>query len=237
MKTRRISESQIVTIVLMALAVVLLIVGTVGGSRAALTYSETYSTELSMQDIGVVLNENDNPVENGGVLLNDLLGTDKALKAGKEYEEILTVTNNGTIDQYVRVTLYKYWQEADGKRVDLSPAYIKLVLGTDNWIVDPAASTDERTVLYYKTPLKATETTSSLLEAISVDNEILKTVSQSETKEGSYITVTNTYKYGSVEIGLKAEVDAVQVHNAEDAILSAWGATVSIADDGTLSLG
>ena len=237
MKTRRISESQIVTIILMAIAVVLLIIGTVGGSRAALTYSETYLTELSMQDIGVVLNENDNPVENGGVLLNALLGSDKTFKVGKEYEEILTVTNSGTIDQYVRVTLYKYWQDADGKRVDLSPEYIKLALGTDKWIVDPAASTPERTVLYYTVPLEATKTTSNLLEAITVDNAIIKIVSQSEAKAGSYITVTNTYKYDSVELGLKAEVDAVQVHNAEDAILSAWGATVSIADDGTLSLG
>ena len=40
-----------------------------------------------------------------------------------------------------------------------------------------------------------------------------------------------------MSLGLKAEVDAVQIHNAEDAILSAWGAKVSIADDGTLSLG
>ncbi|MBR2671626.1 MAG: hypothetical protein IKE27_05450 [Oscillospiraceae bacterium] len=237
MKTRRISESQVVTIVLMALAVILLVVGTVGGSRAALTYSETYSTELSMQDIGVVFNENDNPVENGGVLLKDLLGTDEAFKIGKEYEEVLTVKNTGSIDQYVRVTLYKYWQDDDGKRVDLSPAYIKLALGTDNWIVDPAASTAERTVLYYKLPLKQNDETSAVLTAVSVDNEVLKLVEQSKKTEGAYTTVTNTYKYDSVTLGLKAEVDVVQAHNGEDAILSAWGATVSIADDGTLSLG
>ena len=174
MKTRRISESQVVVIALMAIAVILLVIGTVGGSRAALTYSETYATELSMQDIGVVLNENTIPVENGGVLLKDLIKDDKAFKVGKEYEEILTVTNDGTIDQYVRVTLYKYWQDAEGKRVDLSPAYIKLALGTEKWIVDTAASTDERTVLYYTIPLKAEETTSSLLTAISVDSSISK---------------------------------------------------------------
>ncbi|MBR2807216.1 MAG: hypothetical protein IKE18_10645 [Oscillospiraceae bacterium] len=237
MKTRRISESQVVTIVLMALAVILLIVGTVGGSRAALTYSETYSTELSMQDIGVVLNENNNPVENGGVLLSDILGTDEAFKIGKEYEETITVENTGSIDQYVRVTLYKYWQDADGKRVDLSPSYINLVLGTDNWIVDPAASTDERTVLYYKIPLKQNEETSAVITSISVDNAVMKLVEQTKETEGAYTTVTNTYKYDSVNLGLKAEVDVVQAHNGEDAILSAWGAQVSIADDGTLSLG
>ena len=51
MKTRRISESPVVVIALMAIAVILLVIGTVGGSRAALTYSETYATELSMQDM------------------------------------------------------------------------------------------------------------------------------------------------------------------------------------------
>ena len=237
MKTRRISESQVVVIALMAIAAVLLVIGTVGGSRAALTYSETYATELSMQDIGVVLNENKNPVENGGTLLKNILGEDKAFKVGKEYEEILTVTNDGTIDQYVRVTLYKYWQDAEGKRVDLSPAYIKLALGTENWIVDTAASTDERTVLYYRLPLAQNETTSAVLTAVSVDNELIKLVKQTMTTEGKYTTVTNTYKYDSVSLGLKAEVDAVQAHNGEDAIMSAWGARVSIADDGTLSLG
>ena len=237
MKTRRISESQVVVIALMAIAAVLLVIGTVGGSRAALTYSETYATELSMQDIGVVLNENTIPVENGGALLKNLLKDDKAFKVGKEYEEILTVTNDGTIDQYVRVTLYKYWQDAEGKRVDLSPAYIKLALGTENWIVDTAASTDERTVLYYRLPLAQNETTSAVLTAVSVDNELIKLVKQTKTTEGKYTTVTNTYKYDSVSLGLKAEVDAVQIHNAEDDILSAWGTKVKIADDGTLTLG
>ena len=149
----------------------------------------------------------------------------------------MTVENTGSIDQYVRVTLYKYWQDSDGKRVDLSPSYIKLALGTDNWIVDPAASTDERTVLYYKIPLKQNDETSAVITAVSVDNAVMKLVEQTRETEGAYTTVTNIYKYDSVNLGLKAEVDVVQAHNGEDAILSAWGATVSIADDGTLSLG
>ena len=35
---------------------------------------------------------------------------------------------------------------------------------------------------------------------------------------------------------LEAEVNAVQTHNAEDAIKSAWGVDVSVGADGSLSL-
>ena len=35
---------------------------------------------------------------------------------------------------------------------------------------------------------------------------------------------------------IEAEVDAVQTHNAEDAIKSAWGVDVSVSEDGALSL-
>ena len=48
--------------------------------------------------------------------------------------------------------------------------------------------------------------------------------------------VKTTYKYNGYMFVLEAEVDAVQTHNAEDAIKSAWGVDVNIAPDGTLSL-
>ena len=49
-------------------------------------------------------------------------------------------------------------------------------------------------------------------------------------------TITTTFAYDGYRFNLKAEVDAVQTHNAEDAIKSAWGVDVEIREDGTLQL-
>ena len=78
---------------------------------------------VGMQDIGISLLENGKIVayrnydsdsggdtwsERGGVLLEDLLQGDN-IKLGKDYDEIITVENTGTINEYVRATIYKYW--------------------------------------------------------------------------------------------------------------------------------
>ncbi|MFR0951708.1 MAG: hypothetical protein ACLSGK_02280 [Lachnospiraceae bacterium] len=47
-------------------------------------------------------------------------------------------------------------------------------------------------------------------------------------------TITYTYKYnGNYTFHIDAEVDAVQTHNAKDAIKSAWGVDVNVSDDET----
>ena len=51
----------------------------------------------------------------------------------------------------------------------------------------------------------------------------------------SYTTITTTFDYDGVKFCVEARVDAVQDHNAEDAIWSAWGRRVQVKD-GILSL-
>mgnify|MGYP000974468329 CR=1 FL=1 len=46
-------------------------------------------------------------------------------------------------------------------------------------------------------------------------------------------TITYTYKYNGYTFHIDAEVDAVQTHNAKDAIKSAWGVDVNVSDDET----
>jgi hypothetical protein len=43
-------------------------------------------------------------------------------------------------------------------------------------------------------------------------------------------------EYGEMTFVIEVEVDAVQTHSAEAAILGAWGIDVTVSDDGTLSL-
>lgn len=219
-KTKKFSA---VSIILLIVAVIMLLVGGIGGTRAVLTQSDAHNATLQMKDISVVLQENGDDVEDEGELLADLLGDDTSLKVGKKYGEVLTVKNDGAIDAYVRVILYKYWTVDEGKATNLDPALIKLGLGSD-WKVDEDSSTSERTVLYYTKPLPAGEESEAVLESITIDSKLATMVKQTRTTgDDGTITVTNEYAYNGMNFGLKAEVDAVQTHNAEDAIKSAWG--------------
>ena len=159
-----------------ALAVGLLASSSVGGARAALTYySETYTSRVQMYDIGVTLLENDKEIswrnydsrkDNGswleekGVLLENMVPEGEKFKIGVWYPEELKVMNSGTINQYVRVSLYKYWLDENGEKVQtLTPDLIDLELQTDNgWMIDEESSTDERTILYYNRVLETGET-------------------------------------------------------------------------------
>ena len=46
-------------------------------------------------------------------------------------------------------------------------------------------------------------------------------------------SITYTYKYNGYTFHIDAEVDAVQTHNAKDAIKSAWGVDINVSDDET----
>lgn len=235
MKNRKNSRGKKTTYVLLALAMVLLLGSALGSTRAALTYySENYSAEITVNQIGVSLLENGNVVSSrnyeknkwistSGELLKNMLGKDEKLKLGKQYAETLSVANSGTIDQYVRVRIYKYWMKEDGKakETSLSPDLIRLKLvNSGQWInPNPGAEDQECTELYYKGVLPAESTTAPFADGIVIDNKIAQEVEV--TQKGNVITTT--YKYDGVQFHVDVEVDAVQTHNAQDAIRSAWG--------------
>jgi len=254
-RKKKVSRSAKITAVLMGAAVLLLMSSALGSARAALIYqSENYTAEIGVSQIGVSLLENgkivssrdysgSNDAWNGnpeGLLLTELLGENEEFVIGKKYDEVLSVKNTGTIDEYVRVRLYKSWQYADGtKETELSPELIEVSLPGNGWIEDTSASAQsskERTVLYYPNILKSGEETPAFADAVRIDNEIMTKVKESRTEENGVVTITQEFSYNGVNFYLKAEVDAVQTHNAQDAIMSAWGVNVNIASDGTLSL-
>ena len=164
---------------------------------------------------------------------------DGKIVPGKKYDEVLGVTNSGSIDSYVRVILTKSWKNPDGKKdTNLDPDWIELNLRTDNgWMVDESASTKERTVLYYSGIVGAGQETPAFVDSLKINNEIGQQVKQeiSTDKDGNKI-INHVYKYNGYQFDLEAEVNAVQTHNAQDAIKSAWGVDVSVAADGILSL-
>ena len=138
---------------LFSLSAVLLLLSTVGSTRAALTYySADYAVQVEIKSIGVSLLENNrivsyrNYAETGsnefveggtGLLKNESGESDRfgagegqeKLIPGKMYDEKLSVQNTGAIDEYVRVVVTRSWQDADGKKAtDLDPGLIGLSL-------------------------------------------------------------------------------------------------------------
>lgn len=241
-----------VTTILLAAAAVLLVTSAVGSTRAALTYySDNYVAEVQVHEIGVSLIENDeeivattygqvddNDAKYKGVLLENLLEEDEKFAPGKLYKEELKVGNKGTIDSYVRVILTKSWADADGnKDTTLDPDLIELELVTnDGWVVDEEASTKERTVLYFTDILPVGAITSELTSTLRINENITTKVYETVKEADGYTTITYEYAYDGYSFFIEAEVDAVQTHNAADAIKSAWGVDVTVNADGSLSL-
>lgn len=242
-------------IILVASSAIMLAASTIGSTKATLTYmSDNYLAQIDIKSIGVTLTENGNDVswrdykhkdddwsEATGVLLGDMLENagDEKLILDKKYDERLAVKNSGSIDEYVRVTVQHYWadKETGDKLASLDPSKIQIGFTNDGWTEDESAKTTERNVFYYNSILKKGQTSPDFTDKISIAGDIATIVDQtSQTDDNGLTTITTTYEYDGARFVLEATVDAVQTHNAKDAIKSAWGVDVDISDDGALSL-
>lgn len=246
-------KKNFITYGLLAAAGVLLLGSAIGSTQAALTYySENYTAEITISQIGVSLMENGKVVSSrdynedkwdistnkkdsasaSGALLTNMLDKEKGekLALNKKYDEVLRVKNSGSIDQYVRVRIYRYWTDKDGKKVTaLSPDLIDLRIKDKSindkeaydgsrWVKNPE-STRECMELYYKGILPSESESESFADVIRIDEQ----VAAEATVETKGNIITTTYKYDGVNFHLDVEVDAVQTHNAKDAMKSAWG--------------
>ena len=240
-KFREFLSKPVVTVVLFALALLLLGSGTVGGARAALNIeSQYYNSEVELYDIGVALieqqaNVNGNPnfkiVAGKNALMGEtsLIGaaikTDGKLLPGKTYSEVLAVRNTAQIDEYVRVSVFKYWQDANGNKApEMYSKWIQLGFVTGNgWEIDESSTTEERTMLYYGPKVAPGEDTTPFLSTVTIDDTILTKVSQTTSVENGVTVIRTTYIYNGNRFCIDVIVDSVQDHNAEQAKISAWG--------------
>ena len=231
----KILRSPITTVVLFVLAAALLIGGGIGTAQSApRIQSGDYRAQVQLTDIKTAILEKTNPqgdfVQRSGD--DDLLTTfladnnEDEIKIGKTYPYELAVRNsvsteNG-IDQYVRVTVQKYWTDGKDqtiKHTDLDPDLIELHFVEGNgWTIDKKASTKERTVLYYADTLAPGEDSAPFTDTLTINGKVVTAVSQ--LADG-----TNEYDYEGLKFRIKAKVDAVQTHNGEEAMTSAWGRT------------
>lgn len=223
---------------LMILALGLLVIGasTVGATRAAIMYQTAaehinFSTAVFSVDFAgdvaagkLTFPAIENDIEEKG-----------AIEIGKKYPESVKVINNSNEDtgykEYVRVVVQKSWQNENGKKNQtLDPALIKLEVA-DGWLINEAESTSEQTVYYLTEPLEC-GSEASFITGITVDNKVTQVIKDATTES----TITHEYVYDGQTVNVSIRADAVQTHNAEDAIYAAWGvkAKCSAIDDGNI---
>ena len=236
-KFREFLSKPAVTAVLFALALLLLGSSTVAGARAALNIqSEYYNSEVELYDIGVALIEKQaddsfKVVAGKNALMGETSQIGAAIKAdgkllpGKTYSEVLAVRNTAEINEYVRVSVFKYWQDANGNKVpEMNSEWIKLGFVTGNgWTIDTSSTTEERTMLYYGTDIAPGMDTTPFLSTVTIDDTVLTKVSQSTSVENGVTVIRTTYIYNGNRFCIDVIVDSVQEHNAEQAKISAWG--------------
>lgn len=209
-----------------------------GSNAAEIVGSRDYSRDYSNDSTKKV------DFDEGGshVLLAKLLGSDDKIQLGRKYNEQLYVKNTGYIPEFVRVTIYKYWTDSNGNKTEatdkLSPDLIDLHLVTGGeWIEDtrPGTRTRERTVLYRTSVLNPGTESGIFADTLTLDSRIIdlvdvKTSTTTTTSDGKTITESITWlAEDGYQFWIEVEVDAVQNHNAQDAVRSAWGLTESDA--------
>lgn len=236
-------------LVILAVGVLIVAASSVGATRAAISYSNkadqvNFSTaklqverqEKQGDDYAVVSAEDSLtfPAIAEAMKTNDSdKSNDIPFTVGKKYDENVRVVNTseGGYDEYVRVSVYKYWKDGKNKDTFLDPKLIDLEVA-NGWYEDKTAETLERKVYYLAKPLAYNES-HDFIKSVTIGNEVLtyvKTVDGDKTG-----VVVDEYQYNGKTFYVEIMVDAVQTHNATDAIRGAWGVHAEVDDNGVIT--
>jgi len=174
-----------------------------------------------------------------------------SVEPGKLYAEKIQAENGQDVPIYVRVTIRKFWMSeekgSDGstelvKATDLSPDKIGLKYGeadynSKDWFINESESTAEQTTYYYKHQVASKDVTEPLFDSLLIDNTVMakEKLSEKTDEETGVTTIKYKYTYDRYAFFIKADMQAIQTHNANDAIHSQWGVYDIVEEDGTLS--
>lgn len=172
-----------------------------------------------------------------------------SVEPGMLYKEKIAARNGQDIPIYVRMTIRKYWVIVDDDNVaqekapDLSPEKIHLTYGSqpynsDDWFVNEDESTSEMKTYYYRKQVEPDDDTSDLFDSLIIDKKLAEKEEESRTtdEETGVTKITYKYKYNGYAFIIKADVQAIQTHNIEDAIHSQWGVSNIEVSNGKLKL-
>lgn len=185
-----------------------------------------------------------------------------SVEPGKVYREEIAARNGQDIPQYVRMTVRKYWVETDEdgnvktddsgnpvKITTLSPDQIRLTYGKDvkgtraadqynkdAWIINEEETTTESTTYYLKEALGDSADSALLFDRVAIDGSVAKMGGVDKTEENGKTIFTYRYDYDGAAFFIEADVQAIQTHNAQDAIRSQWGVYNVNVSGGTLQV-
>ena len=202
----------------------------------ALLPSLKAALDFGTSSLEVKLVENDTVKDIGDSILTSLANA----KPGIKYNDNIKVKNTGSYSAYVRVTIAKEWQDASGDKItNLSTDLIDVNIPSSDWIIERNSTYSMgagTTTAYYKYAIDTDDITSSVIDSIQITQGANKYIVDSQSQDGNGNTITTIKrKCDGYTAVISIRVDAVQSHNAEDAILGAWGRPVTITD-GVLSL-
>lgn len=202
-------------LLLACMVVCILAVALVGGSLAATAYTTNQNIYSNVQTPTLQVE-----------LTSDPIADDAPVKPGDVIAQNYAAANpaaNTNITEYVRVTITKYWKDAQGEKLfDKNAGKITMGLqgvGRDgDWL--KLSETAEQVVLIYKAPLEAGKSTGVFLKDLTLDKNLIG--------------------YEDCKVGLDVTAEAVQYVAGENelnarAILSSWGVVAQIDDDGIIT--
>jgi hypothetical protein len=216
------------TVALFAAAMVLLGSGGVMGTRAVpAIQSATFGNEIVLDALNVQL-LNDGQEVGAKNVTEDKLFTKLAetITPGEQYESKVSVKNTGAANEYVRVVVRKYWTDNNGKNKEVDPSLIELTPATSSGYSWKAVKKTEEETIYYLNNQIASGAVVDLFKGIRINEQVVskgRIVYDDPQTEGDTTTINYRYEYDGLKFNVEAEVQAVQTHNAAQAIKSVWG--------------
>ncbi|MBE6040931.1 MAG: hypothetical protein E7220_00240 [Clostridiales bacterium] len=174
------------------------------------------------------------------------LGEPGKVEPGRTYDERIGAKNGEDVDEYVRLTVRKYWVNDEGEKdTTLSPDLIKLeyngkAYNSGAWTRNPSESTTESETYYLKNVLPKNATSALLFNTLTIDKSVADAKNMTrheETGDDGVIIYTYEYDYNGYSFFIEADVQALQTHNVNDAIKSLWGVSNVHAGGGHMSVG
>ena len=170
---------------------------------------------------------------------------------GRKYKEEIAAENGSNINEYVRLTVRKYWVDSKGnKNTSMDPELIKLTYGSKAynsgaWQRNDAEHTAESDTFYLTNMLKGNATSPLLFDTLQIDTKVYQLGNKQTTTtrkapenpgEGEVQVITYKYDYDDFTFYIEADVQAIQTHNVNDAIGSLWGVNNVSAANGTVTV-
>ena len=177
------------------------------------------------------------------------IGSPGKVIPGKKYEERIAARNGSDINEYVRLTVKKYWVNSKDnntrkKDTSMDPELIKLSYGgkaynSSAWAINSKEHSKESDTYYLRKMLSGGETSADLFDTLQIDasvydlGDVKTTTTHTDTNK---TVITYEYDYDDFTFYIEADVQAIQTHNVNDAIGSLWGVSNVSAGNGTVTV-